>query len=76
MSRKDGAYTKTTRLQEIQRLVAKYGPVSKDELIAYIETTIGLRRITAENYLDNLVRAKLILYDGESDTYSKVRAVE
>ena len=74
MVRQDGAFLKIQRIGEIHRVIKRSSPVKKKELVSYIETTIGLSKKRAEEYLDLLVTSKQISYDEAADTYTEAKA--
>lgn len=60
MVRKDSGYLKTMRLGEIKREMAKTiaKGIDPDRLLDWIEVNLGLRRETAKEYVDLIVRTQ------------------
>jgi len=60
MTRKDGSFIKTERLHQISHKIKediKEG-VDYNRILDWIEFNIGLRRDTAQDYLDKIIRVE------------------
>jgi len=60
MSRRDGAWVKQQRIQQLARMIKGVGQISLSDFVPKAEFALGLSSRTIENYLDILVKSGFI----------------
>ena len=64
MSRRDGAWVKQQRIQQLARMIKGLGQIRLADFVPKAELVLGLSSRTIENYLQILVKSGFIWIEG------------